>query len=210
MLTFILFAALAVTQQVSMECANTANAGAQTQAVRGPAGSSAILKVSSSDDASKDSHQCNAEYRLLVTPAPGATPTTLDFLSSDGDYGRILSVRLDGFSHDGGRIFGVLVEGDSTPGSTPTTLLFDYHASGGPVQLVDLTKQFAPVMPAACIRTLNVIGTTSSGAIVMETNSAKPCGSSSRWLLDPTAGRPRPLSPSASFSPLYTAVTAAR
>jgi hypothetical protein len=101
MLPFILFAALAATQQISMECANTADA--QTQPVRGPAGSSAILKVSSSDDASKDSHQCSADYQLLVTPATGETPTTVDFLSSDGDYGRSLSVRLDGFSQDGGR-----------------------------------------------------------------------------------------------------------
>ena len=206
MLPFILFAALATTQQISMECANTADAGAQTQPVRGPAGSAAILKVSSSDDASKDSHQCRADYQLLVTPAAGATPTTVDFLSSDGDYGRSLSVRLDGFSQDGGRIFGVLDEGDSTP----MTLLFDYHASGGPVQLVNLAKQFAPVMPAACIRTLDVIGTTSLGAFVLETNSAKPCASSSRWLLDPSAARPRPLPPSVEFSPLYTAGTATR
>jgi hypothetical protein len=205
MLPFILFAALAATQQISIECANTADAGAQTQPVRGPAGSSAILKVSSSDDASKDSHQRSADYQLLVTLAAGATPTTVYFLSSDGD-GRSLSVRLDGFSQDDGRIFGVLAEGDSTP----MTLLFDYHASGGPVQLVDLAKQFAPVMPAACIRTLDVIGTTSLGAFVLETNSAKPCDSSSRWLLDPSAARPRPLSPSAQFSPLYTAGTATR
>jgi hypothetical protein len=205
MLPFILFAALAATQQISIECANTADAGAQTQPVRGPAGSSAILKVSSSDDASKDSHQRSADYQLLVTLAAGATSTTVYFLSSDGD-GRSLSVRLDGFSQDDGRIFGVLAEGDSTP----MTLLFDYHASGGPVQLVDLAKQFAPVMPAACIRTLDVIGTTSLGAFVLETNSAKPCASSSRWLLDPSAARPRPLLPSAQFSPLYTAGTATR
>jgi hypothetical protein len=206
MLPLILFAALAATQQISMECANTTDAGAQTQPVRGPAGSSAILKVSSSDDASKDSHQCSADYQLLVTPAAGATPTTVDILSSDGDYGRSLIVRLDGFSQDGGQIVGILAEGDSTP----MTLLFDYHASGGPVQLVDLAKQFAPVMPAACIRTLDVIGITSSGTLVLETNSAKPCASLSRWLLDPSATPPRSLPPSATFLPLYAANTAPR
>jgi hypothetical protein len=189
-----------------MDCANTADAAARTQPVRGPAGSSAILKVSSSDDASKDSHQCSAEYQLLVTPAAGATPTTVDFLSSDGDYGRSLSARLDGFSRDGGRIFGVLAEGPSSP----MTLLFDYHASGGAVELVDLAKRFKSVMPAVCIRTLDVIGTTASGTFVLETNSAKHCASSSRWLLDSSAARPSPLSPSARFSPLYSAATATR
>jgi len=118
-------------------------------------------------------------------------------------YGvRSLSVRLDGFSQDDGRIFGVLSEG----GANPITLLFDYHASGSPVQLGDLAKQFASVMPAARIRTLDVVGTTSSGAFVLETNSAKPCASSSRWLLDPSPALP----PSAQFSPLYTASTATR
>ncbi len=44
---------------------------AQTQPVHGPAESSAILKVSSLNDASKDSHQSFANYQPLVTPAAG-------------------------------------------------------------------------------------------------------------------------------------------
>jgi hypothetical protein len=198
-LSFMLFAALATTQQIFAACTDTGGT-VQTQLVGGPAGSSAVLKVSSSDDASKDSHQCSADYQLLVKPATGATPISVDFLSSDGDYGRRLTGRLDGFSQDGGRIFGVLTEG----GPTRMTLLFDYQASGGPVQLVDLGKQFAPVMTGLCIRTLAAIGTTSSGALVLQANSAKPCASSSRWLVDPSAAHPRPLPPSVQFAPLFT------
>lgn len=198
MLPFILFAMLTTTPQVSMECANTASA--QTQPVRGPAGSSATLKISSSDDDSKDSHQCSADYQLLVTPSAGAAPVTVDFLSSYGDYGRTLSVRLDGFSQDGRRIVGVLAEG----GSSPITLLFDYHTSGGPAQLVDLGKQFVPLMTVACTRTLDVIGTTSSGVLVLGANSAGSCTSSSRWLLAPSRGRPRPFRQSDTLQSLYS------
>ena len=195
-------------QQVSLDCADTGVniATTQTQPVRGPAGSSAVLKVSSSDDYAKDSHLCEADYQLLITSAPGAAPATVDFLASDGDYGRSLSLRLDGFSQNGRRILGILAEG----GKTPSTLLFNYHGSDSPVQLVDLAKHFAPVMNAACIRTLDVIGTTSSGTLVLETNSATPCASAARWLLDAAGAKPRPLPQGAQFLPLYPPTGAAQ
>ena len=202
MLPLILFAAsLLPSQQGSMECVDTgANiAATETPAVRGPAGATAVLKVSTSDDHSKNSHDCNADYKLVVTPATGGAPVEVDFLASDGDYGRSLSLRLAGFSQDGKRVLGILTEG----GKYPTTLLFDYHGSDAPVPIVDLKMNFSRVAPPGCIQTLEVIGTTASGAIVVESNSERACGSSRRWLVDTAGSKAQPLPPSAAILGLY-------
>jgi hypothetical protein len=209
MLPLILLAAsLLPSQQASMECVDTgANiAATETQAVRGPAGATALLKVSTADDHSKNSHDCNADYKLVVTPATGGAPVESDFLASEGDYGRTLSLRLAGFSQDGKRVIGILAES----GKYPTMFLFDYHEGGGPVQIVDLKMQFARVAPPGCIQTLEVIGTTASGAIVVESNSEKACGSSRRWLVDAAGSKARPLPPSASILGLYESNSGAR
>src|ERR1700674_96551 len=209
MLPLILLAAsLLLSQQASMECVDTgANiAATETQAVRGPAGATAVLKVSTADDHSKNSHDCNVDYKLVVTPAAGGAPVKADFIASDGDYGRTLSLRLAGFSQDGKRLLGILAES----GKYPTTLLFDYHEGGGPVQIVDLNMQFARVAPPGCSQTLEVVGTTASGAIVVESNSEKACGSSRRWLVDAAARKGQPLPRSAAILVLYEANSGVR
>jgi hypothetical protein len=197
----LLVASLLPAQQASMECVDSgANvAGAETPPVSGPAGATAVLKVSTADDHSKNSHECNADYKLVVTPATGGAPVEADFLASDGDYGRTVSLRLAGFSQDGKRVLGILAES----GKYPTTLLFDYHEGGGPVQIVDLKMQFARVAPPGCIQTLEVIGTTASGAIVLESNSEKACGSSRRWFVDAAGSKAQPLPSSAAILGLY-------
>jgi hypothetical protein len=202
MLPLILIAAsLLPSQKAAMECADTgaAIASAETQPVRGPSGATAVLKVSTSDDHSKDSHDCNADYKLAVTPSAGGSPVEVDFLASDGDYGRSLSLRLAGFSQDGKRVLDILAEG----GKYPTMLLFDYHGSNAPVAIVDLKMQFARVSTPGCIETLEVIGTSASGAIVLESISEKACGSSRRWLVDDAGDKARPLPPGGSIQGLY-------
>ncbi|HXP81546.1 MAG TPA: hypothetical protein VN976_16690 [Verrucomicrobiae bacterium] len=209
MLPLILLAAsLLLSQQASMECVDTGAtvAATETQAVRGPDGAAAVLKVSTADDHSKNSHECNADYKLVVTPANGGAPVEADFLASDGDYGRTLSLRLAGFSQDGKRLLGILAEG----GKYSTTLLFDYHAGGGPVQIVDLKMQFARVAPPGCGQTLGIIGTTASGAIVMESNSEKACGPNRRWLVSAAGSKAQPLPQGASILSLYESNSAVR
>jgi hypothetical protein len=209
MLPLILLAAsLLPSQQASMECVDTgANIAAiETPAVRGPGGATAVLKVSTSDDHSKNSHDCNADYKLVVSTAAGGAPVELDFLASDGDYGRSLSLRLAGFSQDGKRVLGILAEG----GESPTTMLFDYHAGDAQVPIVDLKMQFARVAPPGCIQTLKVIGTTASGGIVVESNSEKACGSTRRWLVDDAGSKAQRLPPSASIQGLYELKTGAQ
>jgi hypothetical protein len=114
MLPLILIAAsLLPSQKAAMECADAgaAIASAETDPAHGPSGATAVLKVSTSDDHSKDSHDCNADYKLAVTPSAGGAPVEVNFLASDGDYGRSLSPRLAGFSQDGKRVLGILAEG---------------------------------------------------------------------------------------------------
>ena len=209
MLPLILFAAsLLPSQQASMECADSgANiASVKTQAVPGPAGASAVLKVSTSDDHSKNSHECRAEYKLEFTPGGGAPAMEADVDTSDAEYGRTLTLRLTGFTRDGKRVLGILSEG----GKYGLTLLFDYHAGDAVAQLVDLKMQFVRLAPSGCVQTLNVIGTTRSGAIVVESNSAKACGANGRWMLDSATGKPQRLAPGLSIVGLYEFKTGAQ
>lgn len=202
MLPLILLAAsLLPSLQAAMQCvdAGATIAATETPAARGPAGAAAVLKVSAADDHGKNSHDCNADYKLVVTLATGGAPVEADFLASDGDYGRSLSLRLAGFSQDGKHVLGILAEG----GKSPTTLLFDFHGSGAPVAIVDLKMMFSRVAPPACLQTLEIIGTVASGGIVLESNSEKTCGSSRRWIVDADGGKARPLPSSASIQGLY-------
>lgn len=204
MLPLILIAAsLLPSVQATTTCIDTgaSTATTQTQPVRGLAGVTAVLKVSTSDDHGKNSHECNADYQLYITPAQGGAAMIVDFLSSDGDWGRSLSLRLDGFSEDGKNIFGILSE----PGRYPVTLLFDYDLTSGgtPPQLIDLEKQFAHIMSATCSSTFGVIGTTGTGAIVLELNSVRPCAATRRWMIHPAGGKPTALPQGATIVGLY-------
>ena len=73
-------------------------ATAQTEPLRGPGGVSAMLQVSSADDHESNTHLCSAEYRLVLTAAHGGAPVVIDLLTSPSDWGRSLSLHLDGFS----------------------------------------------------------------------------------------------------------------
>jgi hypothetical protein len=200
LLPILLAASILPGPQAAMECVDTGAdmATTQTRSVRGPNGVTAVLKVSSADDHSKNAHDCDAEYTLVVTPAAG-TPVVVDFLASDGEWGRSLSLRLDGFSRDGKRVFGILSEG----GKYPSATLFDYDTTGGPVNLIDLKKRFAHVIATGCSATFDVAGTTETGAIVVMLNSGKPCAVSRRWLLNPAESKPRILPPAAPIQDLF-------
>jgi hypothetical protein len=197
----LLAASLLTSQHASTECVDNGadHAATETQAARGPSGASAVLKVSTEDDHSKNSHTCNAEYQLIVTPASGGAPVVVDLLTADDDYGRTLSLRLDGFSRDGKRILGIFSESSRRT----TTFLFDYDMTNGNVQLVDLKMRFAGMMPSSCSSSFGVTGTTEAGAIILELNSDKPCGAVRRWMLDRATGKPQRIAQSVTVVGLY-------
>jgi len=113
-----------------------------------------VLKVSTADDHGTNSHDCNAEYQLLFLPAGARAAVVVNLLTSDAEYDRIISLRLDGFSQDGKRVFGVLSE----VGKYPATTLFVYSTADGRVQLMDLRKSFAHMMAAKSARHLTLSG----------------------------------------------------
>ena len=116
MLPTLVAAFLLPAQVISMPCGNIA--ATQTQPVRGRDGMVAVLKVSSEDDHSKNSHDCQAEYQLLMMPGPGGAPVAVDLLTSDAAWNRNLSLRLNGFSQNGARVFGVISEDGKFPSTT--------------------------------------------------------------------------------------------
>jgi hypothetical protein len=83
-------------------------------------------------------------------------------------------------------------------------MVFAYDTTAGKVQLIDLKKQFAHVVTARCNTTFGVVGTTETGAIVVELNSSKPCAANGRWLINPTCGSVHRLPRGASVEPLFT------
>jgi hypothetical protein len=66
LMTILIAAWLAPAVQISMACAGNAVA-VESQPVAGPSGVKVVLKVSSEDDHSKNSHQCLATFELLVS-----------------------------------------------------------------------------------------------------------------------------------------------
>jgi hypothetical protein len=137
----------------------------------GPDGKVAVLEVSAADDHDKNTHLCNAEYRLLITLAAAGAPIVVDVLTTDADWGRRLFLRLDGVSPDGRRVFGILSE----RGQYPSATLFNDDTADGKVQLIDLRKQFAHIVAAKYDTTFEVIGTIGTGAIVLELSSRTEC-----------------------------------
>ena len=206
MITLILFALLLQpAQQVSVSCANTGEqaAAAETQPVRGPGGAAAVLKVSSTDDHSKNSHDCMAEYQLLFTPAGTSAPVVVELTQSDAEYGRNLTLHLDGFSQDGKHVFGLLSEA----GKYPITFLFDYDTARGQAQLIDLPKKFMGTV--GCGTTVSVMGTDGMGLIALELNSVNACAPQHRVLLDPVSHRLQDLSPATTIRSLYKSESSA-
>jgi hypothetical protein len=201
MLVPILLAALFLpAQKASSVCGDTGTpVAAETRPVRGPDRAVAVLNVSSADDHRKNSHLCQAEYQLLLTPVPGSAAKWINLLTTNSNYGRSLSLRLNGFSQNGNRVFGVLSEG----GNFPLTILFDYDIHGRKVKLIDLNQQFAPGVAATCRAAFEVVGTTETGAIVVELDSAKSCAYHGRWRLNPIGGGGQRLPVDVSIQGLY-------
>jgi hypothetical protein len=201
LLSILLAVSLPPRQQASAHCVDTGaeTAASQTQPLHGPGGVTAVLKVSTADDHGTNSHDCNAEYQLLFLPAGARAAVVVNLLTSDAEYDRIISLRLDGFSQDGKRVFGVLSE----VGKYPATTLFVYSTADGRVQLMDLRKSFAHMMAAKCSTTFDVIGATAAGTIALELSSTEKCSPNSRWVVNPAGGSPQPLPQAASILDLY-------
>lgn len=187
-------------QEASAPCANPG--AAQTEATKGPDGTTVVLRVSSADDASKNSHLCSAHYELTISRPGGSEAQTGDVLTSNDDYGRELSGRLSGFSKDGKHVLGILRES----GKHGILFAFDYRLIGGAVQLIDLKEKIAGMANGNCGEAA-VFGTTTMGGMVVEvmagTRAGKPCAATGRWMVDGSGRKAQRVASAAAVERLY-------
>ena len=151
----------------------------------------------------KNSHNCMANYSLRITLPDGSDGAAglippMGFISSIAEWGRRLSVHLDGFSDDGQHIFGVIAEG----GKYSSVTVFDFKRDGSHVE-IQVQQGVSHLREVNCGTSFAVAGTTNAGELVLEPNTANPCHSDHRWLLDKT-GKLRDLTKNGSFVSLYS------
>ena len=189
-------------QEASVLCANPG--AAQTEAATGPDGTTVMLRISSVDDASKNSHLCNAHYELEISRPGDGEPQTGDLLTSDDDYGRELSGRLSGFSKDGKHVLGILRES----GKHGIMFAFDCQLSDRTVQLIDLKEKITGMANEHCGEAA-VFGTTATGGMVVEvtagTKPGKACAASGRWMVDGSGRKAQRVTPDTVVVRLYGA-----
>ena len=183
----------------SVDCSNVADT--ETRSRTGQGGVVAVLRVNTHDDHMKDSHQCMAEYHLHITLPDGheeATDTGYGFTNSIDEWGRRISVHLDGFSNDGQHVFGVISEG----GKYASVQVFDFKR-GGPHVEIAVQQGLSHLKAVRCGTSFAVAGTTDAGEIVLEPNTTNQCRIDHHWVLD-RAGKLRDATKNDSFLPLYS------
>ena len=142
-------------------------------------------------------------YTLRITlpdgrdGAAGLIPA-MGFIGSVGEWGRRLSVHLDGFSNDGHNIFGVIAEG----GKYSFVQVFDFKRDGSHSE-ISIQQGLLRLKAAHCGTSFAVAGTTDTGDLVLEPNTSNRCRIDHLWLLDKT-GKLRDVANNDSFIALYT------
>lgn len=125
-----------------------------------------------------------ASYTLRITlpdgrdGAAGLIPS-MGFTASDGEWGRRLSVHLDGFSKDGKHIFGVISEG----GKYSFVQVFDFRRDGSHSE-IQVKNGLARLRAVNCGTSFAIAGTTGNGELVLEPNTENRCRADHRWTLD--------------------------
>jgi hypothetical protein len=145
--------------------------------LRGSSGIEAILRVETADDHGKNTHLCESDYTVVITRA-GKT-TTDQHSSSDGEWNRLISFRLAGFSQDQTILFGIFYESDEFP----TVQIFAYHVNTQVTDTAELNHIFPRAFSNSCLVSLSVIGTTPASAVVLSSEASPQCTLKARWSL---------------------------
>ena len=194
--------------QASLLCSAGSNNKAQTSGIRGPDGRIFVLAITSDDDHSKDSHQCESAYSLLVT-LPGEPVHTVSLGGGTVDrHGRRIEIRAEGFSPDGGRFFGLACENGvavtSESGKKPyqrrgvNATLIEYQIGSGQISTFALSRLIP--YPLGCgAEVVRVVGVTATGEAVLVLNGEK---SAHRWAIHPESKYVRPFPKDMIFLPL--------
>lgn len=181
-----------ITVAAALCCANAAAATAnivrcgvghaQTMPVRSSTHFTAVLIMHSRDDFGKNTHLCLAEYTLQITRPDGSLMEPFTFGDSDGQWGRPLLFRIDGFSRGGNRAFVFISEG-AYPQSIET-LEYEMN-SGKEVNDTFLDRKFTKGLSRECAANLRIIGTSRSGRVVLGPDAKDKCSNRKFWELSP-------------------------
>jgi hypothetical protein len=213
MLSVLLFSAVRQdvpnSSSASMVCSTAPESKVQMSGVHGPDGSVFALAITSDDDHSKNSHQCESAYSLLVTLS-GEPARSIDLGFGTVDrYGRRLEIRAEGFSPDGDRFFGlacesnVLVKGEprkkSYRGADAT--LIDYQITSRQTSIFDLSP-LIPYTLGCGSDVIQVLGVTSNSEPVLALKDGKLIR---KWAIELESKNVWQLSKDMSFLPLNRA-----
>ena len=188
---------------------------AVTNAVTGPNGIAAALAMASHDDAAKESHECEVDYTLILTPdeATQVHHGSISFQSIDV-WGRDLELRTDGFSASGDRVLGAIYEsaepapewdgGREVGGEkhTPSDFLLSFDKQRR-MALFDASQSLSQLHRIKCGTSFRVIGTIGDTGIVAAPNTDDACHKNYRWSMAAPGAPLIALAPTAKFDPLY-------
>jgi len=171
----------------TLKCGAVVGTRASTSALLGADGTAYTFAVSSDDDHSKNTHLCMSSYAVIVSVA-GKEAQQIDIdESADDRYGRLLSIRTEGFSKDGTRLFGLICE-QGPRGHGSDVYLVDFDLQKGRND-ADYALEMNVVVPT-CQTPFRVAGTLSSGDVVLEIGTKQ---SARRFAISRATGRRRRL-----------------
>jgi len=168
-------------QTVLAEQLTCGNSDAQTAPLRSPAGFTVLLRMHSEDDHGRNTHLCMADYTIEATRPDGTAAKPDQFISSDGEWSRSLTFRIDGFSKDGNIAYAYIADG-----SPPTLNAEAYDLRTGTSLGVFVDLGFAKRLDSACAATVHIFGILPTGQMVLATTAGGSCHHPSYWVLRPS------------------------
>jgi hypothetical protein len=153
----ILMVALAVTGQSaqSFECGNIVTR--TSEFLSNSVGLRVALKVHTEDDHSKNSHQCESDYTLMIV-RPDGTSTENQMYSAIDNWGRPIKFWVDGFASRGHKVIATTIEGGSWQ-----LLVYDLNGLDHAPEVYELSKGFLRALSPSCRDSLRAVGVTQEG-----------------------------------------------
>jgi len=132
------------------------------------------MRVSADDDHVLTGHGCRAEFTIAVQPPTGA-PIENQPESSDGAWGRLITIDLNGFDNHDTTAVGILHEAEQQNPEQSMTDIFLVDLSAAQWASYNLDQPFRKKLTSDCIAKLAVVGTTAKYEVVVATSNAPNC-----------------------------------
>jgi hypothetical protein len=147
---------------------------AATPTLKAANGTRFTLRVATDDDHVLTGHGCRAEFTLAVQPPTGA-PIENQPESSDGAWGRLIAIDLNGFDAQDTTAVGVLHEADTENPGEAMTSIFLVDLSAAQWASYNLDQPFRKKLTPECIAKLAIVGTTARYEVVVAASNAPNC-----------------------------------